>query len=112
MIKKIAIAKQGEIVSAHFGHCDGFEIFEVNSAKVAGRNFVANPGHTPGFLPKFLSEAGVEVIIAGGMGAMAQNLFKEQDIEVIISTEETVESAIDKYLEGSLESTNSVCDHH
>lgn len=109
---KIAIAKQGESVSAHFGHCDGFEVFEVESAEVATRNFVANPGHTPGFLPKFLAEAGVEVIIAGGMGAMAQNLFKEQEIAVIISNQETVTSAIDKYLEGTLKSTDSVCDHH
>ncbi len=64
------------------------------------------------FLPKYLGEAQVNVIIAGGMGAMAQNLFGEQGIKVIISNQELVVDAVQKYLEGTLESIDSVCDHH
>ena len=109
---KIAVAAQGEYVSPHFGHCEGFMVYETENRDIKEKNLVENPGHQPGFLPKFLAEAGVKVIIAGGMGSMAQNLFKEQEISVIISNQETVTSAIDKYLEGTLESTDSVCDHH
>ena len=71
---KIAVAKSGKEVSEHFGHCDGFEIFNVEDGKVINNEFISNPGHKPGFLPKFLSENGSNLIIAGGMGGSAQNL--------------------------------------
>lgn len=109
---KIAVAKNGTHVSAHFGHCEGFEVVEVKSDAVQVKTFLKNPGHQPGFLPQFLSETGIQVIIAGGMGAMAQNLFKDQGIEVVISEADTIENVIQQYLEGNLQSTDAVCDHH
>ena len=30
---KLAIAKEGNMVSGHFGHCEGFEIFEYDIQK-------------------------------------------------------------------------------
>ncbi|MFH1848505.1 MAG: NifB/NifX family molybdenum-iron cluster-binding protein, partial [Candidatus Omnitrophota bacterium] len=41
------------------------------------------PAHAPGVLPKWLGEQGANVIIASGMGTRAQNLFKENGIDVI-----------------------------
>lgn len=45
--------------------------------------FVPNPGHRPGFLPVFLVEKGVKVIISGRMGQGAIDIFNEKGIEVI-----------------------------
>lgn len=70
----IAIAKEGNQVSRHFGHCEGFELVDIKDGKVAGRETVPNPGHRPGFLPVFLAQKGVKVIISGGMGGSAQDL--------------------------------------
>ena len=70
----IAIAKEGNQVSQHFGHCEGFELVEIKDGKIAGRGTVPNPGHRPGFLPVFLAQKGVKVIISGGMGGSAQDL--------------------------------------
>lgn len=109
---KIGIAKEGNVVSAHFGHCEGFEAFDVKNSKVEGRNFIESPGHKPGFLPVFLAEKGINVIIAGGMGATAQDLFKENGIEVIVGVQGNVEDAINEYLKGNLKSTGSVCTEH
>lgn len=109
---RIAIAKEGGFVSQHFGHCEGFEVFTFDGNKVEKREYLVNPGHRPGFLPAYLSEKNVNVIIAGGMGATAQELFKENGIDVIVGAEGSVDSVIRLYLDGKLVSTQSVCSEH
>lgn len=109
---KIAIAKDGNMVSGHFGHCEGFQVYHVEEGKVVGNEFLANPGHRPGALPKFLSENGTNMIISGGMGGSAQTLFQASGIEVVVGVQGTLESVINEYVEGNLTSTNSVCSDH
>ena len=65
---KIAVAAMGNTVSGHFGHCENFNIYDAEDGKITAEEVVANPGHRPGFLPNFLADRGVQVIIAGGMG--------------------------------------------
>lgn len=108
---KIAVAKNGSNVSAHFGHCDGYSVFEIEKGEVVSKDFLAYPGHKPGFLPGFLSENGVNVIIAGGMGASAQELFKQNNICVIVGASGSIEEVIERYAKGLLESDESVCNH-
>lgn len=109
---KIAIASEGKNVSGHFGHCEGFTIYNVNENKEVSEEFVANPGHRPGFLPVFLKDLNVNLIIAGGMGETAQELFKQNGIEVIVGASGLCENIIEKYLKGELKSTGSVCTEH
>ncbi|MCT4619293.1 MAG: NifB/NifX family molybdenum-iron cluster-binding protein [Marinisporobacter sp.] len=108
---KVAIAKDGNIVSQHFGHCEGFEVFEVNNGAVEGRDFLPNPGHRPGFLPKFIAEKGINVIIAGGMGATAQELFKENGVDVVVGAQGNLEDVIGGYVNGKLETVGNGCSH-
>lgn len=108
---KVAIAKDGNIVSQHFGHCEGFEVFEVNNGAVEGRDFLPNPGHRPGFLPKFIAEKGIHVIIAGGMGATAQELFKENGVDVVVGAQGNLEDVIGGYVNGKLETVGNGCSH-
>jgi predicted Fe-Mo cluster-binding NifX family protein len=109
---KIAIAKEGQGVSGHFGHCEGFEVFEVMDEIVRDRAFIPNPGHKPGFLPPYLAERGIKVIISGGMGATAQELFKERGISVVVGAQGNMEDVIDRYIKGELTSSGSVCEEH
>jgi predicted Fe-Mo cluster-binding NifX family protein len=109
---KIAIASDGKCVSGHFGHCEGFIMYEVGEAQPLIKEFVPNPGHRPGFLPVFLHEKNVNVIIAGGMGETAQELFKENQIEVIVGAEGLCDDVIQKFINGQLNSTGSVCTEH
>lgn len=46
------------------------------------------------------------------MGETAQQLFNENAIEVIVGVEGLCKNAIEKYLEGNLKSTGSVCREH
>lgn len=111
-MKNIAIASEGNVVSGHFGHCEGFTVYKVEGVEIVGKEFIENPGHRPGFLPPFLASKGINVIIAGGMGATAQELFVENGIEVVVGAQGEIETTINAYIEGVLKSTNSVCTHH
>ncbi|AOT71646.1 NifB/NifX family molybdenum-iron cluster-binding protein [Geosporobacter ferrireducens] len=81
---RVAITRDGSMVSEHFGHCEAFEIFQLESGKIKNQFFIENPGHRPGFLPVFLSEKDVNVVISGGMGATAQALFGENNMDVVV----------------------------
>jgi predicted Fe-Mo cluster-binding NifX family protein len=109
---KIAVACEGKYVTEHFGHCEGFQIFDTNSNKITSSNFVTNPGHRPGFLPVFLNDMGVKVIISGGMGGGAIDIFNEKGIEVIVGATGLSEDNVKKYLEGKLVSSGSICHEH
>ncbi len=109
---KIAVASEGKTVTEHFGHCENFNIYEVEDNKIIKSESVPNPGHKPGFLPNFLNDIGVNVIISGGMGGGAVDIFNEKDIEVIVGAKGDARDNVQLYLEGKLESTGSVCHQH
>ena len=109
---KIAIASEGKYVSGHFGHCEGFTTYEVGEDKALKKSFVENPGHRPGFLPVFLKGLDTNVIIAGGMGETAQQLFSENGIEVVVGAQGLSDDVVQSFLKGELKSTGSVCREH
>ena len=109
---KIAVASEGTMVTEHFGHCEGFAIFEAENRQIESKTFIPNPGHRPGFLPVFLHEKGVDVIISGGMGGGAVDIFNEKGVEVVTGASGEAEIAAANYLRGRLTSTGSVCHEH
>ena len=80
---KIAIASENGMVARHFGHCPDFTIFEIQSGKIVNTETIPNPGHKPGFLPVFLKDKGADVIVSGGMGQGAVELFNGNNVKVI-----------------------------
>ncbi len=110
--RKIAVAAENGIVSEHFGHCDGFIIYDIEENQIKSSETQTNPGHKPGLLPNFLDEQGVDVVIAGGMGAGAVNLFNEKDIDVVVGVTGDAKAAVQAYLQGNLKSSGSVCERH
>ncbi len=112
MAKRIAFPSNNRvIVEEHFGHCKEFAIYNIEDNKPAVVEYVTPPPHAPGVIPKFLGEHSIDVIITGGMGAMAINLFKEQNVEVILGAKGVITENLDLYLESNLESTGSACSH-
>ena len=109
---KVVIATEGSIVSAHFGHCEGFAMYEIENELVKSKRFIANPGHKPGFLPVFLKDQNADVIIAGGMGQAASDFFVENGIEVFVGLEGEADLVAEQYAKGLLKSTGSVCTEH
>ena len=39
---KIAVASDNGMVTAHFGHCEGFEIFEIKDNKIIKNETIGN----------------------------------------------------------------------
>lgn len=109
---KIAVACVGTEVSEHFGHCETFCIFETEQNNIQSEQIVQNPGHQPKFLPNFLSEMGVSVVISGGMGGGAMQLFQEKNITVITGAKGNARMAVERYLAGELQSAGVTCHRH
>ena len=109
---KIAVASDKGMVTEHFGHCESFSIFETEKQHIINNVSIPNPGHKPGFLPIFLSDRGVHVIISGGMGGGAVEIFNEKGIEVVIGAKGSVKTVAELYLQGALKSTGSICHEH
>ncbi len=109
---KVAIPTAEGRLCMHFGHCSEFIVLTVEDGQVTGRDALAPPAHAPGVLPKWLAGEGVTVVIAGGMGMRAQQLFDAAGIEVIVGAPaETPEDLVQHYLDGTLETGTNVCDH-
>ncbi|MDD2229329.1 MAG: NifB/NifX family molybdenum-iron cluster-binding protein [Candidatus Cloacimonetes bacterium] len=112
MDKKIAIPTTSNVLSAHFGHCEKFAIYNVVDSKIVKEEMITPPPHEPGSHPKFLRELGCETIIAGGMGSRAQDLFTENNIEVFIGVPDIpLTELVQKYIDSELKSGNNLCDH-
>lgn len=98
-------------VDGHFGHTKEFAIVSVSGNEVVGTLFVTPPPHEPGVLPRFLGQQGIDVIVTGGMGKMAVDLFNQQGIDVILGATGSIDENLIEYLGGSLASSGSVCSH-
>jgi len=111
---KIAIPLAGGRLSDHFGHCEQFALIETDPATktVLGQTFVTPPPHEPQVLPRWLHEQGVHIIIAGGMGQMAKQLFAQNGIHVVVGAprEKPQELAM-RYLEQRLTTGDNACDN-
>ena len=111
---RIAIPLANGLLSMHFGHCESFALIDIDDTekKIVARKIVNAPPHEPGLLPKWLHELGADVIITGGMGRRAQDLFSEQNISVVLGApSDDPETIVKEYLAGTLETGDNVCDH-
>ncbi len=106
---RIAISTDGEFVSTHFGRCPSFTIIDIEENKIINKEIINNPGHHPGYLPEFLSQKGVNCIIAGGMGHRAIQLFNAKGIDTILGISGKVNDVTINILEGTLQSGESLC---
>lgn len=110
--KKIAVPTVDKILTAHFGHCDQFAIIDTEDEGVINVEFVSPPVHQPGVYPRFLADQGVDVIISGGMGHRALELFAQNNIEVCMGVANgSPRSLVEQYLKKQLQTGQNPCDH-
>ena len=109
-MKKIALAcddKEGlnGQVSQHFGRCPSYLVVDVEGSEVKKSETLDNPyfnNHIPGKVPQFIQEQGVEVMIAGGMGPRAIDLFSNFGIEVVTGAIGNAGNVLQAYLRGEI----------
>lgn len=111
---RIAIPLVGGKLSPHFGHCERFALVDADAAarRILGQREVEAPPHQPGLLPAWLAQQGATVILAGGMGQRAQDLFASHGIQVVVGApSEAPTHLVAEYLAGTLQTGGNVCDH-
>ncbi len=109
---RIAIPMANGALCMHFGHCSTFALVDVVDNKVTTTSEVVPPPHEPGLLPPWLAEQGATMIIAGGMGSRAQNLFTQNGIDVVTGASGTgAKEIVENYLAGTLVAGENACDH-
>jgi len=114
MTRKIAIPVAGGKLAEHFGHCEEFAVFDAGTATddVRPVEVLEAPPHQPGLLPAWLHEKGVGVVIAGGLGQRAQQLFRDKGIEVVVGARSDEPAKVVRaFLTGTLEHGKNACDH-
>jgi len=111
---KIALPVAGKKVCMHFGHCEEFVFIDVDekSGDILKKESIESPPHQPGLLPQWVAENGAHIILAGGMGMRAQNLFKSHGIKVIVGCPgDDPEEVVKNYVKGTLVTVDNPCDH-
>ena len=111
---KIAIPLANGQLCMHFGHCEEFAIIEADEAAktILKSETKTPPPHEPGVLPRWIASLGVNLVIAGGMGPMAQQLLAAQGIQVLAGASPAAPEALVKaWFDGSLVCGDNVCDH-
>jgi len=109
---KVAVPLAGGVLCNHFGHCEQFAVLDVHDGEIGESSLHVPPPHEPGVLPHWLGGLGVNLIIAGGMGQRALNLFTEGGIKVVVGAPNLEPKVlVQNFLAGSLKTGPNVCDH-
>jgi len=117
---KIAFASENNqglrgSLSLHFGRCPYYTFVNVDGDQVADVQVLANPyfnSHVPGAVPEFIKSHNVHVMIAGGMGPRAIQLFNQFGIEVVTTSAQwLLEDLLTAYLRGEITGATG-CEHH
>jgi len=108
---KVAIAKDGDLVSEHFGHCAEYALFNIENNTITRKEILQSPGHEPGKLPALLAQHHVTHVLAGGMGPKAVDLFCANNIEVLLGISGPIDSVIRNFIAGKITPGQSSCHH-
>ena len=117
-MRRIALATEdnqglnGQI-SQHFGRCPYYLIVDVEGLEIEKSESVDNPyydSHAPGMVPQFINEQRVNVMIAGGVGPRAIDMFTSLGIEVVSGATGNVGNILQAYLKGEISGVEA-CGH-
>ena len=102
-------------IHPHFGRCPYFVLVDVGAETPESVSTIENPfyaRHEPGQVPAFIHQQGAQVMVTGGMGGRAVEMFEQLGIEPVTGAEGTVRQALAQYLAGSLTGAGSCTDGH
>lgn len=112
MKKLFAVPTNNGKLCAHFGHCEQFAVIETEDQKILNIAYLTPPVHEPGTYPRFLATHGVSMVISGGMGMKAQEIFTQNNIEVYVGVDsDTPRALVEQFLANQLVSGENLCDH-
>lgn len=110
-VMRIAVTYLDGKIFQHFGKTSEFKVYDIEEKKVVKSEVLStnNAGH--GALIGFLIEAEVDVLICGGMGEGAKMNLQTAGIKRIAGISGNADDAVAKFIEGTLEGRDVVCEH-
>ncbi len=109
---RIAVTYQDGQVFPHFGHTEQFKIYEVENNQVIRSMVIPSTGFGHGALADFLKQAGVQLVICGGIGGGAIAALNAAGILLKAGVGGEADLAVQHFLEGKLPDVVPVCSHH
>ena len=110
---KIAVTNENGEIFQQFGHTKQFKVYEVENGEIIKAKIVDSNGSGHGALAGLLSEAGIEVLICGGIGGGAQMALSEAGIKLYGGVSGNADEAVLALINGTLGYNPDVrCDHH
>ncbi len=110
---RFAIPTTDGKLAMHFGHCKEFTVIDTSAGIITGHQMLVPPPHEPGVLPKWIGEeVAANMIIAGGMGKRAQDLFDSYGVKVLVGAQaKDPRELVTDYFTDTLVTGANVCDH-
>ncbi len=110
----VAVPYLDGTVNAHFGSTQAFLVAETSDGEITRTSVFEVQGmqHNHAGIAGFLKEQGVQVILAGGMGAPMQQALKLQGFELYCGVGGPALEAIEALLRGEIVHSEATCGHH
>jgi len=110
---KIAVTYDEGDIFQHFGHTEKVKIYECRDGKIVSEEIKDTSASGHSMLVEFLKNAGVKVLICGGIGGGAVNALNAAGIELYAGNSGDALEVVKAYLDGNLkQDNNSNCNHH
>ena len=112
---KVAVPTRGNLVDDHFGHCEAYTIFTLDEALVLKDREVLPSAQACGCksnIASILQHKGVEVMLAGNMGAGALNVLNSHGIEVYRGCSGEIHQLVRDFAQGKISDSKESCRAH
>lgn len=113
---KIALPSRNNNIDDHFGHCEYYTIFTVDTQtkEITDSETIPSPKGCgcKSNIATTLSDMGVKVLLAGNMGEGAVRVLNNAGIEVLRGCSGDVKTVALKWLEGFLVDSGDFCHSH
>ncbi len=110
---KVAVTYENGQVFQHFGRTPQFKIYDIAEGAIQSSWILDTEGTGHGALAGFLRDAGVEVMVCGGIGGGAIYAMNDLGIKVYAGASGNTDDVIESYINGTLlQIEGATCDHH
>jgi predicted Fe-Mo cluster-binding NifX family protein len=104
---KISVPSNGQggiddMVGQHFGQVPNYTIYDTETKEVEILPNTSEHNGGVGLPPELMSKAGVHVMLCGGLGKKAVDMFERFEIDVFVGANGLIKDAIESWNSGQL----------
>lgn len=92
----------GDVVGQHFGQVPNYTVYDTESKEVKVVPNTSEHNGGVGLPPELMSKEGVQVMLCGGLGKKAVDMFERFEVDVFVGANGLVKDAIDSWNSGNL----------